>query len=83
MPRGEIGGKEEGREQDRPDQCRARPTDRLADHQRDQEQERQGQRHPPEARGDRPDPGVADEERPGGKRDIADQQRREGPAMRA
>ncbi len=83
VPCGEIGGEEEGGEQDRPDQRRARPAHRLADHQCDQEQERQRQRHPPETGGDRADPGMADEERAGGERDIANQQGEERPAMHA
>ena len=83
MPRGEIGGEEESRERDCPDQRRARPAHRLADQRCDQEQEGKRQRHPPETGGDRADPGVADEERAGGERDIADQQGDERPAMRA
>ncbi len=81
MPRGEVGGEEEGREKDRPDQSRPRPAHRLTNHQRDQEQKRQGQSHPPEPCGDRADPGMADQEWTHGERDIADEQGDERPAV--
>ena len=82
MPGGKIGGEEKGGEKDRPDQRGARPADRLAYHQCNQEKEGQGDRHPPEAGGHGSDPGVTDEKRTGGERHIAEQQRDERPAVR-
>ncbi len=72
MPRGKIGGEEQCREGDGDGQGAARQMDRLTEQMRDQPQEGQRQREPPEAGRDWPDPGIADEERPGGERDIAD-----------
>ncbi len=48
----------------------------------DDQQERQRQRQPPEACGDRADVGKADQPRPKGERDIAEQKGREGEAVR-
>ena len=81
MPGGKVGGEEEGGERDGDRQRLARAMHRLAEHPREQPQEGKRQRQPPEAGRDRPDAAVADEERPGGQREIADQQREEGEAF--
>ena len=83
MPRHKIGGEEKGGGGDGDCQGPARPVNRLVRRPGEQEQEGQRQRQPPEARSDRPDSGMADEEGPRGERNIADQQRGESPAMRS
>ena len=82
MPGSEIGGEEKRRERDGADQRKARHAQRLTKHKRNQPQEGQCQRHPPEARSHRTDPAVADEERAGSERDIAKQQREKRPTVR-
>ena len=83
MPGGEIGGEEECRERDGADERKARQAERLTKRQRNQPQEGQGQCQPPKTRRNRADPGVADEERAGGERDVSDQQREKRPAVGA
>ena len=59
--------------------CRGQCS-RLAGDSRDHEQERQSEREPPEAGGDRSDVRQAHHPRPEGERDIAEQQCRKGEA---
>ena len=72
VPGGEIGGEEQAAERDRRRSCaqpgkgRPRPC-----RQRDEGEERQGQRQPPEARRDRPDIGQPHHPRPGGRNRLA------------
>ena len=78
MPGGEIGGEEQAAEHDQPDQRAGRDKPVLGAPAREQEQERGGKSHPPEACRDRTDIGQPDHPRAGGEDEVREDQRREG-----
>ena len=82
MPAGEIEREEAARQDRRQPQPAPDAAEALPRSARDQEQERDRQREPPEARGDRSDIGEPDEPRSDREHDIAEDQRGERPARR-
>ena len=81
MPGGEVRREEEGRDGNCDGEVPARPMHRLAEHPSQRPKEWQGQRKPPETRGDRAHAAVADEERTASQRHVTDKQCDEGKRM--
>ena len=82
MPGGEVGGEEQAAQRAGADQGPARKGPAAALPHRHESQERQGQGQPPEARSHRPDIGQPHHPRPGGEKQVGEQERREGEAVR-
>ena len=73
VPGGEVGGEEEAGEGNDDAEHATRPVHGLSGKPRDHEQERQGERKPPEARGDRADLRQPYEPRPERERAASEQ----------
>jgi hypothetical protein len=83
MPRSKVSGEKEGGAGKRDGHLAAGPVHRLAHRARQQPEEGQSERQPPEAGGDGPGVSQAHQPRPERQRRIAEQQRRIGEAVGA